>query len=275
MAVTGILRRIVERTLEDVQARRSRVSRRDLEERAARRTGTRRDLAAVLLREGTTDPVRFICEIKRASPSRGVLHADLDAAAQAGIYAAGGAAAVSVVTEPHFFNGRDEDLALARRAAAIQPVLRKDFHVHELQVLEAAAGEADALLLLAGALDGSQLKDYLDIAAAFGLGHLVEAGDRKEAETAVRSGARVIGVNNRDLATFRVDPERTFAVLPVLREAGVVSVAESGIHDRETVLRFQEAGVDALLVGEALVTSPDPAAALRALRGISGDGGAG
>lgn len=275
MAASGLLAAIVERTLEDVRDRRSKVSRRELEESAGRRASGRRDLAKALGRDGAEDPVRFICEIKHASPSRGVLREDLDAGAQTGVYAAGGAAAVSVVTEPHFFRGRSEDLAAARRAAPALPVLRKDFHVHELQVLEAAAGEADALLLLASALDASQLKDYLQMADAFRLGHLVEAGDRREAETALRCGARVVGVNNRDLATFRVDPERTLAVLPVLKEARVVSVAESGIHDRETVLRFQEAGVDALLVGEALVTAPDPAAALRALRGISGDGEAG
>lgn len=264
MAASGILAAIVEKTLEDVHRRRHRVSKRELEEHARARSRTRRAWLPALERTGT-EPIRFIAEIKKASPSRGVLSPDLDPARLAAIYREGGASAISVVTEPHFFAGEDAFLAGAREEAGALPILRKDFHVHELQVLESAAGLADALLLIAGVLAASQLRDYLDMADAFGLAHLVEVADRREAETALRAGARVVGVNNRDLSTFRVDPARTDHVLPVLREAGAVSVAESGIHDREIVLRFEEAGVHALLVGEALVTAGDPEGALRAL----------
>jgi len=271
MSQSGILGRIVDRTLEDVRDRRSRVSVPELERRAGDRSGQRIDFAGALTRGSLEDPIRFICEIKKASPSRGVLRSDLDPAEQAGIYREGGASAISVVTEPHFFQGSERFLEMARAEARAVPILRKDFHVDELQVLEAAAGDADALLLLAGILSPTQLKDYLDIADAFGLDHVVEVTDRREAGVALKAGARVVGVNNRDLVTFDVDPARTESVLPALEEANVVTVSESGIQDRETVLRFQEIGVHALLVGEALVTAEDPGAALRELRGASSD----
>jgi indole-3-glycerol phosphate synthase len=269
MSRAGILGRIVERTLEDVRDRRPRVSVSELERRARDRSGTRLDFLRALERKSPEDPVRFICEIKKASPSRGVLRGDLDPAEQAGIYRDNGASAISVVTEPHFFQGSGTFIEMARAEARDLPILRKDFHVDELQILEAAAGEADALLLLASVLSPTQLKDYLDIADAFRLGHLVEVTDHREAEIALKAGARVVGVNNRDLVTFEVDPARTESVLPLLDEAAVVTVSESGIHDRETVLHLQRRGVHALLVGEALVTAEDPATALRELRGVT------
>ena len=267
MKPTGILAEIVARTRADVEERRLRVDRRDLEELARERARGRRGFARAVARNGG-EP-NFICEIKRASPSKGVLREDLDPREQAGIYHEHGAAAVSVVTEPHFFRGEDAFLEAAREGGGGLPLLRKDFHVHELQVLEAAAGEADALLLLAAVLDPVQLRDYREMADAFALDHLVEVNDTREAETALRAGARVVGVNNRDLTTFRVDIARTEAVLPALRATGVVAVAESGIHDRDTVERLAAAGVDAFLVGEALVTAPDAGAKLRELRGLA------
>jgi indole-3-glycerol phosphate synthase len=268
MGTPGILGAIVERTLTDVKTRKANVSRRDLEQRARLRTGRRRTWENTL-RRTATDPIRFITEIKKASPSRGVLRADLDAASLAAAYREHGAAAISVVTEPHFFQGSDAFLEAARRESGPLPLLRKDFHVHELQLLEAAAGEADAALLIAAVLSPTQLKDFLDIAGAFALGHLVEVADVREAEMALRAGASVLGVNNRDLTTFEVDPDRTRIVLPILREANIVSVAESGIHDRETVVRYQEWGLHALLVGEALIVAQDPGVMLRKLRGVS------
>lgn len=273
--VPGILGRIVERTLEDVRLRQDPGKRREIEAAATRRAPRRRDLAEALRRKEASDPVRFICEVKKASPSKGLLSPDLDPASLAEVYREAGASAISVVTEPHFFQGEDTFLARARSKADDLPLLRKDFHVDEWQILEAAAGEADAILLLASVLSAMQLKDYLDVADAFGLGHLVEVVSRREAETALKAGARVIGINNRDLTTFEVDPARTETVLPVLQEANRVSVAESGIHDRETVERFEKAGVHALLVGEALVTAGNPGEKLRELRGVEGDSGAG
>ncbi len=270
MALDGILGRIVTRTLEDVGERRERIGRRELEERGRARAGARRSLEAAL-RRLPGEPVHFICEVKKASPSKGLLKEDLDPEAQAAIYRDHGAAAVSVVTEPHFFRGEEAFLSLARRGAGALPLLRKDFHVHELQLFEAAAGEADAVLLITAALSAMQLKDYLDILAELRMGHLVEVADAAGAEAALKAGARVVGINNRDLATFEVDPARTERVLPALREARAVSVAESGIGDRDTVLRLERAGVDALLVGESLVTAPDPGARLRELRGVEGE----
>jgi len=262
----GILAEIVTRTLADVGVRQRQVSRRDLETAAATRARSRIDFTEALRRGSPGDPPRFIAEVKKASPSEGVLRADLEPEALARVYREAGAAAVSVVTEPHFFQGEDAFLSAARAGAGDLPLLRKDFHAHELQVLEAAAGEADALLLLVGVLSPTQLKDYLDIADAFALGHLAEVDTLAEAEVALRAGARVVGVNNRDLTTFRVDVRRTETVLPVLREAGVVAVSESGIGDPDTVRRLADRGVDAFLVGTALVKSDDPGAVLRRLR---------
>ncbi len=267
MAIPGILGTIVERTLEDVKARKSQVSRRELTERARRRSGRGRRWEDGV-RRTPNDPVRFIAEIKKASPSRGVLREDLDAASLAAAYKESGASAISVVTEPHFFQGSEAFLEEAFRHADGVPFLRKDFHVHELQLLEGAAGHASALLLIASVLSPTQLKDFLDVLGAFGLGHLVEVADLREAEMALKAGAGVIGVNNRDLTTFEVNPERTQAVLPLLREAGVISIAESGIHDREAVTRYEGWGLHALLVGEALVVASDPGAMLRRLRGV-------
>ena len=264
----NILARIVERTLVDVRERLEKIAKRELEARALARARSRKPFAAAITRHIPSDPVRLIAEVKKASPSKGLLKADLDPRVQAALYAEHGAAAVSVVTEPHFFLGEDAFLARARSGAPDLPLLRKDFHVHELQILEAAAGEADALLLIVAALSPDQLKDYLDLARELGIEHLVEASTPGEAEAALKAGARVIGVNNRDLATFAVDVARTEAVLPVLAGSGVTVVSESGIADRETVVRLERAGVDALLVGEALVTASDPAAVLRALRGL-------
>jgi indole-3-glycerol phosphate synthase len=269
MGPSGILGRIVERTLEDVRRRLPDTSSRELEEKAAGRARQRREFRGVLRRDLQEEPVRFLGEVKKASPSKGLLRADLDPAGLAAAYREHGARAISVVTEPHFFEGDPGFLESARRGARELPLLRKDFHVHELQVLETAASEADALLLILAVLSPMQLKDYLDVAREFSLDHLVEVADLKEAETALKAGAGVVGVNNRDLATFDVDLSRTFRVLPLLREADVVSVAESGIRDRATVIRLEEHGVHALLVGEALVTSEDPGGTLLELRGLS------
>ncbi len=268
MSSGGILGEIVARTLQDVRDRRRAISRRELEARAHLRAGSRRPFARALGRTDPGDPVRFICEVKKASPSKGLLSGDLDPAAQAAVYREHGGSAVSVVTEPHFFQGDPAFLALARRGALDLPLLRKDFHVHELQILETAATEADALLFIVAVLDPTQLKDYLDIAAAFSLDHLVEVTDTREAETALKAGARVIGVNNRDLTRFHVDVSRTERVLPALEGTGVVSVAESGIGDRPMVERLERAGVDALLVGESLIVAEDAGAMLESLRGV-------
>ena len=219
------------------------------------------------VRRGPDGP-RVVAEVKRRSPSRGDIRIDLDPAALAAAYAAGGASAVSVLTEPRHFAGSPDDL-LAVRAAVELPVLRKDFITTAYQVWEARAWGADAVLLIVAALDRPALRDLLAEAAAAGLDALVEVHTMPEAEAAAAAGATVVGVNARDLATLEVDPGRFAAVRQTL-PAGTVLVAESGIRDRADVQAAAGAGADAVLVGETLVRAADPAAAVRALLGRPG-----
>jgi indole-3-glycerol phosphate synthase len=240
--------------------------RRDLDALAGRaeRGGPVRDFAAALRRPGQ---VTVIAEIKRHSPSKGDLAPDLDPAAVAASYEAGGAAALSVLTDEAFFHGSEADLRSARAAVGL-PVLRKDFTVGPADVYDARIMGADAVLLIAAALSATELNDLMGLAARLGLHALVEVHDEAEADRAVAAGASIIGVNQRDLVTFEVDrarAERVAAALP----AGVIRVAESGIGDRSDVARLGAAGFDAVLVGEALVVQADPAAAVRGLRAVA------
>jgi indole-3-glycerol phosphate synthase len=220
-----------------------------------------RGLRAVL-RRGPDGPA-LVAEVKRRSPSRGDIRAGLDPAALAAAYAAGGAAAVSVLTEPRHFAGSPEDL-LAVRAAVDLPVLRKDFVTTPYQVWESRAWGADAVLLIVAALDPAALRALLDEAATAGLDALVEVHTTAEASAAAAADAAVVGVNARDLATLEVDPGRFAAVRDAL-PGGAVLVAESGIRDRADVEAAAAAGADAVLVGESLVTADDPAAAVAEL----------
>ena len=216
------------------------------------------------VRRGPEGP-RLIAEVKRRSPSKGDIRIDLDPAALATAYAAGGASAVSVLTEPRHFAGSPDDLQLVRAAVDL-PVLRKDFVTTPYQVWEARAWGADAVLLIVAALDPPSLRALLDEAADAGLDALVEVHTEPEAAVAAAAGATLIGVNTRDLATLEVDPDR-FAVVRRALPDGAVLVAESGIRDRAGVQAAAEAGADAVLVGEALVRSDDPTGAVRALLG--------
>jgi indole-3-glycerol phosphate synthase len=218
-----------------------------------------RSLAAALGRPGR----RIIAEIKRRSPSAGVIRETLDAAEIAAGYAQAGAAALSIVTEPDFFGGSDADLAIARSMMDL-PVLRKDFIVDRTQVFESKALGADAILLLVRVLDGPLLARMLEAAAQAGLEALVEVHDEHELDRALGAGATLVGVNNRDLRDFSVDlsrAERLAGRIP----AGVIGVAESGIHDPEDLQRLEAAGFHAFLVGESLLRAGDPAAKLREL----------
>ena len=228
---------------------------------------------AARLRDGRTGAppgarLRLIGEIKRASPSRGLIDGDLDAAAQAHEYAAAGAAAVSVLTEPTFFHGGIEDLAAASETfggdADRPALLRKDFLFDPYQVLEARAHGADALLLIAMMLPPRTLAELLALTRAQGIEALVEVHDASELAVAVDAGARVIGVNNRDLRTFDEDLA-TFERLAPLAPVGVTLVAESAIHSAADASRMADAGAHALLVGEALVRTGDVAATAREL----------
>jgi indole-3-glycerol phosphate synthase len=231
---------------------------------AAEARADRRPFAAALERPGPAG-VNVIAEIKRASPSKGLIRGDLDPAALARAYAAGGAAALSVLTEGRFFHGSTDDLRRARAACAL-PVLRKDFLFCDYQLYESAAMGADAVLLIVRILDRAQLSGLIATAAALGLAALVEVYTAAEAATAAQAGARLIGINNRDLSSFDTDLDRTLAVLPALAP-GQTAVAASGIRDRADILRYRGTPVFNFLVGESLVRSENPAGFLKWLRG--------
>jgi indole-3-glycerol phosphate synthase len=209
------------------------------------------------------DGLSVIAEIKRRSPSKGDLAPGLDPAAVARGYATGGARCLSVLTDARWFGAETEDLRAARAAVDL-PVLRKDFTVDARDVCDARIMGADAVLLIVAALDDEELQHFLQLARHIGLDALVEVHDAEEVERAVASGAEVIGVNQRDLVTFAVDPERAAALRPLI-PGDVVSVAESGIGGPEDARRLADAGYDAILVGESLVRASDRAAAVRAL----------
>lgn len=204
-----------------------------------------------------------ISEIKRRSPSKGDLNTGLDPASLAGDYERGGAACLSVLTDEEFFGGSVADLRAARGACTL-PVLRKDFTVSERDVLDARIMGADCVLLIAAALDRSELIDFHRLATEIGLDVLVEIHDEEELEVALAAGATLIGVNQRDLVTFRVDHERALRMAGLM-PADVVKVAESGVRGAADATALWAAGYQAVLVGEALVTSGDPAAAISAL----------
>lgn len=214
----------------------------------------------------TAEGLAVIAEVKRASPSKGDLNADLDPAAVARSYAAGGATCLSVLTDRDWFRGSPEDLRAARAAVSI-PVLRKDFTVGPADVCDARIMGADAVLLIAVALDDAELADLHALAGELGLDALVEIHDEAELERALRVGATLVGVNQRDLVTFEVDTDRAVRMAPQMPD-GVIRVAESGVRGVDDATRLAEAGYHAVLVGESLVTAGDHAAAVAALRAI-------
>lgn len=221
--------------------------------------------AVARVRRGTkrVSPLRAIAEIKRASPSLGAIRDPLDPAEIAAAYRAAGACAISVLTDSRFFRGSLEDLEAARGAVDL-PFLRKDFVLTPYQIYESRVHLADAILLIAAALDPSQLLDLYSLAKSLSLHTLMEVHTMEELETAHKAGAALIGINNRDLATFETRLETTFTLLPHVPQEAVV-VSESGIGRPEDVRRLAAAGVDAILVGEVLLKSPDPGEKLREL----------
>ena len=204
--------------------------------------------------------------MKRRSPSKGWIRREIAAAEQARAYAQGGAAAVSVLTEPHHFAGAVEDLVEVRRAVPL-PTLKKDFHVAPVQLVEAKAIGASAALLIARALAPDALRTLMRVAADLALEVVVEVRDERELDAAVTNGAVLVGVNNRNLETLAIDPatgDRLLGLVP----ASVIGIAESGIRSRADVERAAEAGADAVLVGSSISGAEDPAAAVRALGGV-------
>jgi indole-3-glycerol phosphate synthase len=206
----------------------------------------------------------IIAEIKQRSPSKGLLAAAFEPDRIARLYSEGGAAAISVLTDQDFFGGCIEHLETARGSVNL-PVLRKDFTIDEIQIAEAAAHGADAILLIAAVLTERELQRFREYAAQFLLAALVEVHDSEELEKAIDSGAAIIGVNNRDLKTFEVRLE-TSLELATEMPANVIRVSESGIHERGQVKLLTDAGYHAFLVGERLMRSPDPVALLKELR---------
>ena len=223
------------------------------------RAAARRDFRAAL----SACAPAIIAEVKKASPSRGVLAADFAPARIARAYERGGAAALSVLTDRSFFEGSLSDLEAAREATSL-PVLRKDFIIAESQALEAAAHGADAILLIAAVLSESQIRDFREAAARYRMAALVEVHNLREMEIAIAAGSDIIGVNNRDLTTFEVSLDVSLRLAERI-PPGVLAVSESGIHTARDIARLREAGYAAFLVGERLMKSGDPTAALREL----------
>lgn len=218
------------------------------------------------LKDALSGPsIALIAEIKRASPSKGPLNENLDAAAMARDYAAGGAEAISVLTEPTGFKGSIDDMKAALGAGL--PVLRKDFLLDPLQVLESRAEGADAVLLIVRTL-GTELPGLLAATKALGMDALVEVFDDSDLDRALEADADIIGINHRDLETFEVDPDRTAKLAPRIPEGRVI-VGLSGVESRADVERLAGAGAHAVLVGGSLVTASDPVAKLRELRGAA------
>ena len=252
--IPDILARIVAKKREEIAHADQCVER--WERAAAERAATRRDFRAAL---AARTPA-IIAEVKKASPSKGLLAADFDPARTAAAYQRGGAAAVSVLTDGPFFQGSLADLEGARAAISL-PVIRKDFTIAKSQIVEAAAHGADAILLIVGILTEREIRDFREAAARFGMAALVEVHSRRELDVAIAAGADLIGVNNRDLTTFQVTLETSLRLAEHM-PGGALRVSESGIHDASDIARLRAAGYSAFLVGEHLMKSGDPAAAL-------------
>lgn len=254
----GILERIVEHKRVEVARRQATVPLAEARRRAEAQAKPR-DFTAALASPG----IALIAEVKKASPSKGVLRADFDPVSLAQIYAANGARAISVLTDEHFFQGHLEYLTAVRDAVP-RPCLRKDFVIDPYQVYEARAAGADAVLLIAAILEPSPLRDLQTLACELGMAALVEVHDEPELEKALWAEPAIVGVNNRDLKSFKVDLGVTLRLRPHI-PGGTIVVAESGIHTRDDVRRLAEARIDAILVGEALVVAEDVGAKVREL----------
>lgn len=259
-----ILDKILDQTARDVATRKSQVSIEDLRSKGEGRP------APVSLNEVLSAPgMSVIAEIKRASPSRGVFPVEVDPAMVAADYIAGGAAAISVLTDEPFFKGSLDDMEQAAQVAhaAGRPVaiLRKDFLIDQYQVAEAWAYGADAVLLIVAALSDDQLRELMAVVEEYGLEALVEVHDETEMARAIALGARNLGINNRDLHTFKVDLATTERLAPLAPEGAVV-IGESGVFGPAEIERLWNAGARAVLVGEGVIVQPDRPAAVRALR---------
>jgi len=257
-----ILDEILDRKRQEVADAKARLGARDLARRARACTLPPRGFRSALL---TVQGIAVIAEVKRRSPSKGLIRPDFDPVEIARAYARGGAACISVLTDSHYFGGSLESLAKIR-SAVDQPLLCKDFMIDTYQIDAARVAGADAILLIVAALDQDRLKDLQSCAVGLGLDVLVEVHDESELDRALAIGADLIGVNNRDLKTFEVDLANTERLASRLSpSAEIVLVAESGIATFEDVKRLERAGASGFLVGESLMRQPDPGKALEAL----------
>ena len=212
-----------------------------------------------------TDKIGFICEVKKASPSKGLISPDFDYIGTAKQYDAAGASAISVLTEPKYFQGDNRYLTEIKENVSI-PVLRKDFTVDEYMIYEARVINADCILLICAILSEEELTRYLSIADSLGLSAIVEAHDEDEVNMALRAGARIVGVNNRDLKTFTVDIENSIRLRKLVPD-NVIFVAESGIKTRQDIKRLESMGVNAVLIGETLMRSKNISDTINELKG--------
>jgi indole-3-glycerol phosphate synthase len=260
--MSGILETILARKVAEVAGRSTQLPLRELVARVADAPATRGFARALAAQVGAGLPA-VIAEIKRASPSRGVIRADFDPTEIARSYAAGGATCLSVLTDVDFFQGSDAYLQQARNACVL-PVLRKDFTIDAYQVYEARVLGADCILLIVAGLEDVQLQDLATLALGLGMDVLVEVHDIDELERAVQVPAPLLGINNRNLRTFEVSLDTTLALKDAVPRDRVL-VTESGIVTRDDVRRMRDAGVDAFLVGEAFMRAADPGAALQRL----------
>lgn len=259
-APPDLLAAVVAATRARVDAAIAREPRASLERRAMAVTPNGEAFAARLSR---ADSINIIAECKRRSPSRGVLRTAYEAVAIAAGYERAGAAAISVLTEPGFFDGSLEHLS-AVRAAVTVPLLRKDFMVHEYQLLEARAAGADAILLIVAALTDQELRTLADTARGLGLAALVEVHNIEECDRALAAGASIIGVNNRNLRTLQVDLEASHVIAARIPK-GTIGISESGLKTRDDLRAMRALGYQAFLIGERFMIEPDPGAALAAL----------
>ncbi len=255
-----ILRKILARKREEVNARRKRDSLGSLEQRIMEQTPVRGFTRTLQERVAAAEPA-VIAEVKKASPSKGVIRADFQPAQIAASYQAGGASCLSVLTDIDFFQGSDSYLQEARAACEL-PVLRKDFTVDPYQVIEARAIGADAILLIVAALEDDQMRELAAVAAQVGVDVLVEVHDRAELERALELETPLIGINNRDLHSFETRLETTLELLPYI-PGGRLVVTESGIHTAEDVALMRNHQVFGFLVGEAFMRAPEPGEKLR------------
>lgn len=237
-------------------------------ERLARNAGTVSSFRGAL----QAQQVGVIAEVKRASPSKGDINPGLDLASRVKAYQAGGAAAISVLTEPARFGGSNEDLVLTRESVSL-PLLKKDFHVSASQLFQARAIGASAALVIVRAVPPALLHDLMSVGADIGLEILVEVRDERELDLALSLNANLIGVNNRNLETLEIDPGTSLRILPLIPRRAV-AVAESGVKSATDVARVAAAGADAVLVGSELSASSDPESAVRSLTGVIRTGGA-